>query len=353
VNNYNKTDNMDNLFKYAISELSNDAFLCWLISISKNDNLKEKSIEYKVSQTYLRSFCNYEDKIIVNKENGIKRQEGDIDVLVRGRYDNEDFILVIDNKTTSKEGPEQLKKYRDYIFKNNKHIKKKNCHFIYYKTAIQSDINKIKEEGYKIFQLFEIYDLLKSCNAKRSKNQILKNYYDYIKEEAESYLKYLKVNVSGWDEKAFVGFFVYMSNKLKEDKGIKEIGFGYHDNPNKGHWSLWFSHKRKIKNKDGNKIGFQLNLETSNKNSNANWLCRLIVRADGREDGLQWKKSDIEQYIGKIGNPTVKQPGKNIILSQLFQIDKNNKKIKYKSLEKMIMKELEKYNIWQIKEGFK
>jgi len=136
---------MDNIFKYATSEFSNDAFLCWLFSISKDKSSLNNSIEYNVSQGYLKKFCKYDGKITVY-EDGIIKQEAKIDVLVKGRYDNgEEFVLTIENKTSSQQHSMQLERYRDYVNEKYKYIKKSNRSFVYYKTAIQSDVEKIKK----------------------------------------------------------------------------------------------------------------------------------------------------------------------------------------------------------------
>ena len=346
---------MDNIFKYATSELSNDAFLCWLFSISKKGNTNKDSIEYKVSQGYLNKFCKYEGEIIVNNdEKDIVRQEGKIDVLIKGKYDNgEEFILAIENKTSSREHSKQLERYKDYIDKNYEHIK--NRSFIYYKTAIQSNIEEIKKKGYSVFQIYEIFDLLNKYEAEKSENYILKNYFYFIKEEVEKYDNFMKINISEWNIEAFQGFFHYLLPIIRKNKYILESnsGFGYHDNQSGGHWSIWFGNHMKIKNKNGDNIGFHLNLETSNTKGEKNWLCRLIVRANERDIEKKWGKSDIEQYIGKIGYKMNKYtPGKYIILAKLFQVDKKSR-INYKELEEKIMYELEQFIEWQKKEGFK
>jgi hypothetical protein len=348
---------MDNIFKYATSEFSNDAFLCWLFSISKNKDPINSPIEYSVSQGYLRKFCKY-DGIIIIDENGIIKQEKKIDVLIKGRYDNgEKFILTIENKTSSKQHSKQLERYRDYINEEYKNIKEFNRHFVYYKTAIQSDINEIVEAGYSIFQLFDIFDLLKSCEAEKSENYILKNYYDYIKEEVELYKNYEKLKINTWDDKAYQGFFYYLSDVLNKDKNIKKsfTGFDYHDNEEGGHWSLWFGNDKKVKNKYGEEVCFHLNLETSNKNGSKKWFCRLIIRANKRADNSKWKKSDIEQYIGSFGEckGIIHTTGENIILSKLFQVDKESNICSYNELEKNIMLGLKQFVEWQNKEGFK
>jgi len=342
---------MDNIFKYyATSELSNDAFLCWLFSASKDKYSSYNSVEYNVSQGYLKKFCKYDGKIIVY-DNGIVKQEKNIDVLIKGKYDNgEEFILTIENKTFSKQHSDQLKRYKEYINEKYKHIKHR--HFIYYKTAIQGNIDEIKNEDYLPFQLYEIYDLLNKYEAGKSTNNILKYYFDFIKEEVELFDKFKIFNINDWDDYAYQGFFYHLSKVLKNEN-ITSIGFDHHDNRDGGKWSIWFLNDKIIKNKYGKDIGFHLNLETSSKNDkNKKWLCRLIIRANGKSNNTKWNKKDIEQFIGKIGERTNNSPGKNIILSILFPINYNESKINYIDLEKKIMAEFERFNEWQNKEGF-
>jgi len=345
---------MDNIFKYATSELSNDAFLCWLFSVSKDKYSFNNSVEYNVSQGYLKKFCEYDGKIIVF-DNGIIKQEKNIDVLIKGKYDNgEEFILTIENKTLSKQHSDQLKRYKEYINEKYKHIKHR--HFIYYKTAIQGNVDEIKKEGFLVFQIKEIFDLLNEYEAGKSENDILKNYFDFIKEKKEGFFIFEKTNINEWSDEAFQGFFYYLLNKLlNENNDLPHHGFDYHDNPSGGHRSLWFGNNKEKINKNGEKIKFHLNLETSNAKGNRDRLCRLIIRTTERGKGKesQWKKSDIEEFIGTIGDkmPTY-QPGENIILAKLFE-ENNESRISYKELEEKVMSELKKYLEWQNKEGFK
>ena len=82
-------------------------------------------------------------------------------------------------------------------------------------------------------------------------------------------------------------------------------------------------------------------------------MCRLIIRANERDDRSKWKKSDIEQFIGSIGEDTKHMKGEYIILAKLFQVDNESSIYDYKKLEKKIMLGLEQFIEWQNKEGFK
>jgi hypothetical protein len=105
---------------------------------------------------------------------------------------------------------------------------------------------------------------------------------------------------------------------------------------NGGHWTLWFGNNLNKINNNKEKIGFHLNLEQQNHNSNNEWVCRLIIRANGHINGLKYKKSDINEFIGTIGNTIRHQPSKHIILSKLFEINKDSN-INYESLEEKIL----------------
>jgi hypothetical protein len=341
---------MDNLFNYATSELSNDAFLCWLISISKEKYSGSNPIEYNVSQTYLRKFCNYGGKIYVY-DDGIKRQEDHIDILIKGKYDNkEEFIIAIEDKTKSDEHSDQLRKYKKFI---NEKYGDKNCHFIYYKTSIQSDNKKIENKGYTALGIYDIYDMLEEGGAGKSNNQLIADYYNFIKDEVASYDHFKKDNICDWNTNAFIGFFSHMSGSLRNNESVKNIGFGYYDNRNGGKYALHFGNDKKAANENGQKIGFHLSLETPNTNKDEKWVCRLIIRANKHDDKFKWTKADIEHFIGTIGEKTSCHSGKYIILAELFKIRGDDSKNDYTYLENKINENLVLYSKWQAERGFK
>ena len=103
----------NNLFVYATSELSQDAFLCWLLSFAMSDATDDPEMR-ECAESFLRKALGtikltQNEKIIVNE---IARQVKHADILVsiNGKYK-----LIIEDKTYSSEHDNQLVRYKEEI----------------------------------------------------------------------------------------------------------------------------------------------------------------------------------------------------------------------------------------------
>ena len=98
----------NNLFKFATKETSQDAFFSWIINWF---NYKEESKYYKFSRDFLKSIL---PNGLINQINDISniriiRQFFNIDILlVLNMKDKTQNFLIIENKTISKLGQNQL-----------------------------------------------------------------------------------------------------------------------------------------------------------------------------------------------------------------------------------------------------
>ena len=155
-----------NIFEFAISELSQDAFICYLMSfgISKYKDTEE----YKLAHSFLEQLKIEKDEDIIE----IKRQENHIDVLIL----TQSTAIVLEDKTFSKEHSKQLKRYEGKCKKDypNKEVK-----LLYFKTGY-TDIqekNKFEEKGIYIFDIEIIINLM---NNYLGNNAIIKMWKEYI-----------------------------------------------------------------------------------------------------------------------------------------------------------------------------
>ena len=139
----------NNIFKYATSELSQDAFLCYLMSFGKSKYKDTNTEEYKLARSFLKELSVEEDI----KE--IKRQESHIDVLIL----TESYAIILEDKTFSKEHSEQLKRYKEKCKKDypNKEVK-----LLYFKTGYMDiqEKEKFEEKGVCIFDIEKIINLV-------------------------------------------------------------------------------------------------------------------------------------------------------------------------------------------------
>ena len=125
---------INNLFHYATSELSQDAFLCWLFSYAHADSkvdiaLRDCAIAMiKHFAPNLREKDNA-DIVVID----ILRQYKAIDVLIELK---EDYVILIENKTNTSEHDNQLTRYLEIA---RQEYTEKEIMPIYYKTGFQGD----------------------------------------------------------------------------------------------------------------------------------------------------------------------------------------------------------------------
>lgn len=103
---------MNNLFSFATRELSQDAFLCWLINAIEHSESSLAAAGVRLlnamtglSKTHPKQYQNID----------IYRQHQKIDVLVVFTDENGQHVLIVEDKTFSAEHDNQLKRYTQVI----------------------------------------------------------------------------------------------------------------------------------------------------------------------------------------------------------------------------------------------
>lgn len=159
----------NNLFTFATSELSQDAFICWCLNWINYPN----EILYPMAKDIFSNLLK-EEKNLENEEIEIRRQYKKIDVLLILKNSKKAYI--IEDKTNT--------------FENNQIIR--------YKEAIKNEIDTIKTVYLKTGFWFSDddsvladikinrEDFLGILNKYRGKNQILDDYCEYFERVTES-----------------------------------------------------------------------------------------------------------------------------------------------------------------------
>jgi hypothetical protein len=228
-----------NIFNYATSEFSQDAFFCWLLEWSKEEYVGEKL------NTISLDFINYilentnKDKIdAVNKIEIIRqfKQEARIDFLVKI---NNAIVIVFEDKIDTQHHDNQLIKYRQYI-ENDKEYKNYQISYVYLKSDIVFSWEKwsVETAGYLLIDLFTLVELLEKGNM----SEIYGDYIQWLYDKEEKYLAYTGKNIDIWKHEDWLGFIYHINCK------IEGSNFGEHykgDN-----WWLKLSEKYDNENKD-------------------------------------------------------------------------------------------------------
>ncbi len=256
--------NRPNIFDFATSELSQDAFLCWLLSWAKPQNkpldpyLHSCAVEFV--SALLGKECLTQDVIV-------GRQYKNIDVYVI--IDNTYFVIIEDKKGTS-EHTDQLKRYATEIEGDEKfgHFRKI---LVYFKMEPQGDYNEINQANYEVFNRVKMLNILKRYkeNTPREiQNHIVIDYLENLSLLDQQLNSYLNIPVDSWDEhRSLQGLYEALQTHFPDS------GWGFVPNANGGFWGFWWSFlnidtdtKVYLQIQDG-KISFRLKSHDKDKTS--------------------------------------------------------------------------------------
>ncbi|MBF1083939.1 MAG: hypothetical protein HXL43_06315 [Solobacterium sp.] len=191
ANNKSKTNN---LFSFATSELSQDAFFCWSLNwlAVKEDT---DNPYYKYGKAMLDLFLG-ENKKDIYKEVKVLKQFNRIDVLVLFK-DNQDnqYALIIEDKTNTSEHNEQIENYKNQLndaLSKDENIGYKNLpgnqiYTAYVKTGIMytDDLdmkNKVNTTINldKLFKFLDLFHELSNQTISTINSNIYLDYYEYL-----------------------------------------------------------------------------------------------------------------------------------------------------------------------------
>ncbi|MEA2016820.1 MAG: PD-(D/E)XK nuclease family protein [Campylobacterota bacterium] len=303
--------NTPNLFKYATSELSQDAIICYILEWAKIENKKLNSELHQLGINFLNSLFNKFDNI--NKptqydEINIKKQYKNIDILC---IVNNEYSIIIEDKTNTKNHSNQLSRYYKQIEEDSDSTK---ILPIYFKTGDQSNHENIIENGYQIY-LRE--DFLKVLKSNKIQNNVINEYTDYIQNIEDSINSYKSLPINDWNYDSWKGFFKELKILLNDGN------WDYVPNPQGGFLGFWWNWS----NNDNFKFYLQIN------HNIGKIIFKLYTKTDEKIDKLvidKWK-----QHIAyndknlSIIKPKVVRRGKSAtvgILENEFRIT-NNKNI--------------------------
>ena len=201
----------NNIFDFATSELSQDAFICWCLNWLNNEDSGLRALAVDL----LKEFG--EENVSDNQEILIKRQFKKIDILVVLKGLNR--VYIIEDKVHSSESKDQIKKYKEEIRKEYKNSEIKT---VYFKTGFHFSPDK-NVEADKIITGKMFKEILEKY---RNKSEILDSYYEYlveklrIQENEKDYLEAIKVYNNKGLLKEMEDLLRYKSGKYSDDSLI-------------------------------------------------------------------------------------------------------------------------------------
>ena len=220
----------NNIFNFATSELSQDAFICWCLNWLnyKGSELRALAVDL------LKEFG--EEDVSDNQEILIKRQFKKIDILVVLKGLNR--VYIIEDKVHSSESKDQIGGYKGKIKELGKDEKKDlgideniEVKTVYFKTGFHFSPDKnVKANKIITGKMFK--EILEKY---RNKSEILDSYYEYLVEKLriqENEKDYLECKAeSHWDwniAKSNIAQYCFLKEMFSEErvKSFKNKGNG-------------------------------------------------------------------------------------------------------------------------------
>lgn len=172
---------MENLFNFATKELSQDAFLLWLFASYRDEEYGHIGKELLAEFVNLVKSDHIKPEQITNIVAHSKPE--DIDIVVDFKVNDRDYILAIEDKTTSSHHDDQLKRYKETIKKWNeqKNDIDRPTFLIYYKThkMDKQEISEVENKyGWKNYPFEMINDFWKKYT--KCGNMIIEQYAEHI-----------------------------------------------------------------------------------------------------------------------------------------------------------------------------
>ena len=253
-----------NLFDYATSELSQDAFFCWLLSYSTKESKEEYGDVFRVSQRFLKSMLNKDDKedsldyyvtnIERQKKVALNNDKGYIDIFVTIEKAGDKCYLIIEDKIDTWEH-NQLELYYKAIDEEfgNQGFYKIYVAFVKTEYMIHMEekymekfkVSEIPVQQLKIMKQEEVCQILDEGDISES-NVILKDFVLKLKRKInrEAFTTENLKNEFGKESTQVYKFFDYLIQNKISMQNNSFCWCGYVNNARGGfHCLTWNEHK--------------------------------------------------------------------------------------------------------------
>lgn len=224
---------MPNLFAYATSELSQDAFLSWFLAWA-DDTYTGELHDY--GRRFLGSLfakCGHTLPNQITVE--VKKQYLHIDVLV---VVNDKFYVIIEDKTGTCEHDDQLGRYKCSITDN---LEGKGIEIlpIYLRFENQSDYKRVHKAGYSVYSRHDFLSLFAdfhpNSSSYESARNIFENYIEHIRQIDAEYESFKTLSVDKWEScsRTWKGFYSWIQSEFSDAQ------WDYVPNPSGGFIGCW------------------------------------------------------------------------------------------------------------------
>ena len=297
------------IFDYATKELSQDAMICWLLKWSEQGNQsRDKALHdcgvwfvHALLKKHGRNLPSEIEKVEIYRQESVKKKLV-IDVLARI---NDKHVLLIEDKTGTKDHDNQLRKYFSAVIDGKTKLGKvaeEDLYPIYLKTGNQSLADDQRIEKIKNYKVFNRVDFLNVLSDYAGHNSLLVDFRQHLQsleKATNSYAEWTQGGTpDGWH--AWEGFYRRLEGELFD--GTQG-------------WNGW----NDVPNKSGGFLGFlwgpsesdsKLYLQIETKPGNEAKLCFKVnakekTDEEKRQLKRHWHKRVMDAGAGRVVKPRV------------------------------------------------
>lgn len=222
-----------NLFQFATSELSQDAFLCWLLSWANESHRQYDEDLHSVAIAFLSLIYERVGAQLPNKINSIdvRKQDGGIDILC---IVNNETAIIIEDKLGTKQHSDQLARYKDHVLKLGYQANKILA--IYLQTGDQSDFREVEKHGYAVLERKDLLHVIESEQAEIAchKSDVLSDFSKYLRLIEDDVKSFIRLPPKEWSWNSWKGFYTALQGELKGGH------WDYVANPSGGFLGFWW-----------------------------------------------------------------------------------------------------------------
>lgn len=225
--------NKPNIFQIATKELSQDGFFTWLLQWADSSNQQFNTELHECAKNFVRFLISKQielpDNFAINKVSA-GRQWKDIDIWAEI---NDDILIVIEDKTYTKQHSKQLERYKkiaqDYCDKKKYQLV---CVYLKIGSESKSSLNDVTKKGYAVVDRHGLLDFFSQYQIK---NDIFTDFVDKINSLDESEKSYETLPIGRWkNQDSWSGFYQFLDDNLDVNS------WEYVANPAGGFLGLWW-----------------------------------------------------------------------------------------------------------------
>ena len=301
-----------NLFDFATKELSQDAMICWLIRWA-DDRLADTDRElHACGREFVQALLREHgiESLLGRVETTTIQQDKSIDVLARV---GPDYVLLIEDKTGTKDHGGQLKRYYEAVTKGHTKlgsVNPENVFPIYLKTGNQSRAKDRRIEGategyHRPYRVFNRTEFLAVLNTYGGDHHALLDYRDYLsrkENKTRDFRCWQEDKRNEWSWESWDGFYQYLEDTLNAGD------WGYVANPSGGFLGFWWNFIR-VNGNGGPRIYLQLEADIRNKRYLLCFRVSHVPKAQRQELIRHWHKRIIKAGGNKVRKPARMRAG--------------------------------------------